>query len=69
MKSSSPPPHTIDTVNERISFYQTQIDNLSKDPNKIDSVILNQKLLNFWNLYKLKNYTEKHQSLQAITLK
>lgn len=59
MKSNPPPPHTIEVVNERFLFYQTQIDNLSKDPKKKDSVSLSLRLLNFWNLYKLKNYTEK----------
>jgi hypothetical protein len=43
-------------VNGRIAYYRAMILDLKTKKNKEKNIIINQKLLNFWIVYKKLNY-------------
>lgn len=48
--------YTIETVNERIAFYEKQLQYLTKNNATDQALETANKLLNFWTKYKEKHF-------------
>lgn len=55
--------YSIEKVNQRISFYNGTLLSLKEE----NELIINKKLLTFWENYKLKNYPD--EKLSDITIR
>ena len=48
--------YTIETVNERIAFYENQLQYLTKNNATDQAISTTEKLLSFWTKYKQKHF-------------